>query len=125
MTLKIDDFKSQVGKGGGIAMGNLYKIFLPPINGDAREMNLLCKATSLPGRQILSTEKQMGLTVSKIAYGYANEDVTLTFHCLNDMKIKEYFETWQNLAVNQENQEIGYFNEYTHPIIIQAYKKGN
>ena len=61
MTLKIDDFKSQVGKGGGIAMGNLYKIFLPPINGDAREMNLLCKATSLPGRQILSTEKQMGL----------------------------------------------------------------
>lgn len=124
MTLKIDDFKSQVGKGGGIAMGNLYKIFLPPINGDAREMNLLCKATSLPGRQILSTEKQMGLTVSKIAYGYANEDVTLTFHCLNDMKIKEYFETWQNLAVNQENQEVGYFNEYTHPIIIQAIKKG-
>ena len=62
MTLKIDDFKSQVGKGGGIAMGNLYKIFLPPINGDAREMNLLCKATSLPGRQILSTEKQMEKT---------------------------------------------------------------
>ena len=51
MTVRIDDFKSEVGKGGGIAMGNLYKIFLPPIKGDARSLNMLCKAASLPGRQ--------------------------------------------------------------------------
>ena len=43
MALGIDDFKSQIGKGGGMAMGNLFKIFLPPLTGDAREMNLLCK----------------------------------------------------------------------------------
>lgn len=124
MTVRIDDFKSEVGKGGGIAMGNLYKIFLPPLKGDARSLNMLCKAASLPGRQILSTEKQMGLDTTKIAYGYAVDDVTLTFHCLNDMKVREYFETWQNLAVNQETKEVGYFNEYTHPVIIQHIKKG-
>lgn len=124
MAIGIDSFKSQIGQGGGMAMGNLYKIFLPPIKGDAREMNMLCKATSLPGRQILSTEKQMGLFTTKVAYGYANEDVTLTFHCLNDMKVREYFETWQSLAVNQETQEVGYFNDYTHPVIIQHIKKG-
>jgi hypothetical protein len=123
MGFAIDDFKSQVGQGGGIAMGNLYKIFLPPIRGDARALNLLCKATSLPGRQILSNEKTMGLHTTKMAYGYAVEDVTLTFHCLNDMEVRQYFETWQNLAVNQETQEIGYFNEYTHPVIIQHIKK--
>ena len=120
----IDDLKSQIGKGGGLAMGNLFKIFLPPLTGDAREMNLLCKATSLPGRQILSTEKQMGLQTTKIAYGHAMEDITLTFLCLNDMKVRKYFEIWQNLAVNQETQEIGYFNDYTHPVIIQHIKKG-
>jgi hypothetical protein len=124
MAFRIDDFKSQVGKGGGFAMGNLFKIFLPPLKGDAREMNLLCKAASLPGRQITSIEKPMGLQNTKIAYGYAVDDVTLTFHCLNDMKIREYFETWQNLAVNQETLEVGYYNEYTHPVIIQHIKKG-
>ena len=124
MAFRIDDFKSQVGKGGGFAMGNLFKIFLPPLKGDAREMNLLCKAASLPGRQITSFEKPMGLQTTKIAYGYAVDDVTLTFHCLNDMKIREYFETWQNLAVNQETLEVGYYNEYTHPVIIQHIKKG-
>ena len=124
MAFRIDDFKSQVGKGGGFAMGNLFKIFLPPLKGDAREMNLLCKAASLPGRQITSLEKPMGLQTTKIAYGYAVDDVTLTFHCLNDMKIREYFETWQNLAINQETLEVGYYNEYTHPVIIQHIKKG-
>ena len=124
MAFRIDDFKSQVGKGGGFAMGNLFKIFLPPLKGDAREMNLLCKAASLPGRQLVSMEKQIGLQNTKVAYGYAVDDVTLTFHCLNDMKIREYFETWQNLAINQETLEVGYFNEYTHPVIIQHIKKG-
>lgn len=122
--IAIDDFKSEIGKGGGMAMGNLFKIFLPPLTPHAREMNLLCKATSLPGRQILSTEKQMGLHTTKVAYGHAVEDMQLTFHCLNDMKIREYFEAWQNLAVNQETQEVGYFNDYTHPVIIQHIKKG-
>lgn len=124
MAFQIDDFKSEIGKGGGIAMGNLYKIFLPPIKGDARALNMLCKATSLPGRQILSNEKQMGLDNMKVAYGYAVDDITLTFHCLNDMGVREYFELWQNLAVNQETKEVGYFNEYTHPVIIQHIKKG-
>ena len=124
MAFQIDDFKSEIGKGGGIAMGNLYKIFLPPIKGDARSLNMLCKATSLPGRQILSNEKQMGLDNMKVAYGYAVTDVTLTFHCLNDMGVREYFELWQNQAVNQETKEVGYFNDYTHPVIIQHIKKG-
>jgi len=124
MAVAIDDFKSEIGKGGGVAMGNLFKIFLPPLKGDARGMNLLCKSASLPGRQILSTEKQMGLYSTKIAYGHASEDMQLTFLCLNDMKVREYFEIWQNLAVNQETQEVGYFNDYTHPVIIQHIKKG-
>jgi len=124
MAIRIDDFKSSVGSGGGLAMGNLYKIFLPPIKGDARNLNLLCKAASLPGRQILSTERPMGLDVTKVAYGYAVDDVTLTFHCLNDMGVREYFELWQAQAVNSDTKEVGYFNDYTHPVIIQHIKKG-
>ena len=43
---------------------------------------------------------------------------------MNDMKVKNYFEDWQELAVNRENYEVGYFNDYTHPVIIQHIKKG-
>ena len=66
----------------------------------------------------------MGLVNKKIANGYIAEDVSLTFYCMNDMKIKNYFEQWQELAVNRANYEVGYFNDYTHPVIIQHIKKG-
>jgi len=124
MTFRIDDFKSQVGASGGFAMGSLFKVFLPPLNGDVREMNLLCKAASMPGRQILSTENRIGLQTTKVAYGYAVGDVSLTFHVMNDYKVRNYFESWQNLAVNQDTKEVGYFNDYTHPVVIQAIRKG-
>ena len=124
MTFRIDDFKSQVGASGGFAMGNMFKVFLPPLTGDMREMNLLCKAASMPGRQVTSTEYQKGIHTSKIAYGYLVDEVTLTFHVMNDYKVRRYFETWQKLAVNDDTGEIGYYNDYTHPVVIQAIRKG-
>ena len=65
----------------------------------------------------------MGMTTMKVANGYASDDVTLTFYCLNDMRIIDYFHAWQSKAVNQEEQEVGYLNDYTYPVIIQALKK--
>lgn len=124
MAFRIDDFKSEISKAGGMAMGNLFRVILPPLRDDSRAMNLLCKAASLPGRQLTSTEYQKGIYTSKIAYGYLVDDVTLTFHLLNDYKVKTYFEQWQKLAVNDDTGEIGYYNDYTHPVLIQQLKKG-
>ena len=87
----IDDFKSEVGKAGGFAINNLFRVFLPPLKGDSRTMDVLCKAASLPGRQIQSQEHVIGLVNRKLANGYIVEDVSLTFYCMNDMKVKNYF----------------------------------
>ena len=43
---------------------------------------------------------------------------------MNDYGIKKYFETWQNLAVNQTSFEVGYYNDYTFQIVIDQLKKG-
>lgn len=120
----IDDFKSEVGKAGGFAVNNLFRVFLPPLKGDSRSLDVLCKGFNIPGRQIQSTEKMMGLTQKKIANGFLVEDVTLVFYLMNDYKIRRYFEDWQELAVNRANYEVGYYNDYTHPVILQHIKKG-
>ena len=39
----IDDFKSEVGKSGGFAINNLFRVFLPPLKGDSRSLDVLCK----------------------------------------------------------------------------------
>ena len=62
--------------------------------------------------------------MNKVAYGYASEDINLTFYCLNDMRVRDYFENWQNLAVNQETSEVGYYKDYTFDVVIQTLRKG-
>ena len=124
MTFRIDDFKSEIAANGGFAMNNMFKVYLPPLTGSSRTLNILCRATSLPGRQIMSTERQLGIQNMKIANGFAVGDVNMTFYMTNNFEVREYFETWQNLAVNQQTQEIGYYNEYTHPVVMEHIRKG-
>ena len=125
MAYKIDDMLATVKAGDGLAFANLWRVFLPPIGGvNSTDLNTLCKVAVMPGRQILSTERIIGIHTNKVAYGYASEDVNLTFYCLNDMRVRDYFENWQNLAVNQETSEVGYYKDYTFDVVIQTLRKG-
>lgn len=109
MTASIDQFKSLLSAKNGIARPNLFRVRLPALpNAGKEELNILCKDVQLPGRQILTSEKRIGMKIEKIPYGYSVNDISMTFHVLNDYGVKEYFEAWQNLAVNQSTYEIGY-----------------
>jgi hypothetical protein len=121
----IDDLKALVTSKGGVARGNVFAVSLPPLAGlRSRELNLLCSSVNLPGRQIMSQERDIGLISQKVANNQANDDVSLTFRCLNDYGIKEYFETWQNLCIDQQSLEVGYLNEYSFNIKIHQLKRG-
>ena len=122
----IDRFKSLVSSKGGVARANVFRVRLPSLPGVAssRDISLLCKDVQLPGRQILTNERRIGLQFEKVAYGYAVQDINMTFHVMNDYGIKKYFETWQDLAVVPTSFEVGYYNDYTFQIVIDQLKKG-
>jgi len=137
----IEKLKGVVSKGQGFARPNLYRIILPstvggstlPIVGelinrgvsklkdsiDPQDINMLCSAVNMPGRQLNTHERRIGMINRKVAYGFTIEDITLTFRVLNDYKIKEYFEEWMNSAVTTD-YELKYFNDYTADVIIQG-----
>lgn len=126
--LGVDDFKSLVSSKGGLARSNLFSVTFPAIPGGSptnREINLLCKDVVLPGRQITTRERTIGLTTRKMAYGYLVDDVSMTFHVMNDYGIKEYFEAWQNLAVDQDTYEVGYKSDYAKEVVINQIRKGS
>ena len=123
----IEELKSSVSAGGGLALANQYLVQLPAIPGSSltgRERNTLCRVARLPGRQILTHDRQIGIVQQKIGYGYAVGDVGLSFHVLNDYKTKEYFDLWQNLIVDQRTQQISYADKYKYPVNIYQLKKG-
>ena len=124
MVSSIDQFKSLVNAKGGVARTNLFRIKFPSLPGaTSEEVNILCKDIQLPGRQIMSNDRRIGLQLEKVPYGYAVSDVAVNFHVMNNYGIKEYFETWQNLAVNQQTKEIGYQSEYARDIEIEQFQK--
>tara|TARA_R110000868_G_scaffold88578_7_gene246905 strand:+ start:5372 stop:5968 length:597 start_codon:yes stop_codon:yes gene_type:complete len=123
----IEELKGAVSAGKGIASASQYLVQLPAIPGSSLSgsaRNTLCRVARLPGRQILTYDRQVGIMQQKIGYGYANADVGLSFHVLNDYKTKKYFDLWQNLIVDQATQQISYADKYRHSVFIYQLQKG-
>lgn len=91
----IEQLKGKLTSKNGIAMANQFAVTLPSMGGvDSRELNLVCKDVTLPGKQIMSLDRNVGLFNEKIANGFAVEDVSMTFYALNDYGVKKYFDAW-------------------------------
>jgi len=121
----IEEFKGLISQSGGMAVPNLYRVELPSINGmSTRDLNLLCKATNLPGRQVMTNNRIIGAIDQKVAYSSVQDDVNMSFHVPNDYKMRKYFEDWQALAIDPNTHEIGYLNEYAKTVKIHQLKKG-
>jgi len=88
-----------------------------------REVNILCKNVTLPGKRVLSAERRIGMEFETMAYGYAVDNVSMTFHVLNDYGIVEYFNNWRNLTIDENTHLAKYANSYKHPVNIIQLKK--
>lgn len=115
--------------GAGFSVGNLLGGLVPSIPGlfggnspTSRELSTLCNAAQLPGRQILTMPVTRGIVQQKMAHGYAIDDVTLSFHLLNDYGVKNYFDEWYAQIIDQ-NKDVNYKNEYTRSVKIHQLRK--
>jgi hypothetical protein len=127
----ISELKTSITFGGGLARPNNFLITLPSIGGGrggilgaitgalgARNQNILCRTASLPGKQILTHERRIGMELEKVAYGYAVDDVTLTFMETSTYPIRKYFDEWRKLILDEDGQTAGYKSEYQKRVII-------
>ena len=131
----IEDLKSRLIIKNGIAMANQFSVELPTTIGseqkrlkgiDARTANILCKNVTMPGKQIITLDKQIGLYNTKVVSGFAVDDVSMTFLVLNDYGIKRYFDDWRSNMVSEKGGTKGtvaYKKEYVSDISIHQLKK--
>ena len=76
----IDEFKSLISEGRGLARSNLYFVKFPTIAGIVGyDLGLLCNNIDLPTRQLTTVDRQIGITNQKVVYGYANPSISATF----------------------------------------------
>ena len=64
-----------------------------------------------------------GMEFQKMAYGYAVDDVSMTFYLMNDYGVKEYFDTWRTVVLDEANMTAGYKNEYARTVTIHQLRQ--
>lgn len=107
----IEELKGKLVSKNGMAMSNQYSVELPSeVGGDyvtklngmsGKTANLLCKSVSMPGKQILTIDRQMGIFNEKVVNGFAVEDVNMTFYALNDYGARKYFDQWRSAMLGE------------------------
>jgi len=123
--MNVDQLKSVASKSRGFASANQFMVTLPSLGRyDTRDLNILCTNVNMPGRQILTQERLIGVKGRKMPNGFASDDVSMTFHVMNDYLIKEYFEEWQERVVSQDSYEVNYPSSYAQDVTIAQLKRG-
>lgn len=105
----INELRASLLGNGGIPLANRFFIELPAIGSvQMPQMNLLCKAMNMPGKQITTVDRQINGTLEKVAYSALWDEVTLTFHPRGDFLAKKYFEEWQNMTFDMSDERVVY-----------------
>ena len=95
-------FPNSFGGSGGILGSVLGLLNIGGGGASGRELNILCSNTTLPAKVTLTNERRIGMEFQKVAYGYAVDDISITFYLMNDYGVKEYFDAWRNTAIPEE-----------------------
>ena len=117
----------------GHASTNRFKVELPIINGTPKpgggaastsiaseDLNLLCTAARLPGTQINTIDRQIGMEPKKIAVGRVTTDVSLTFYLTNKYSAREYWQEWMDCVASPTAPFMaGYLGTYGKDVKIQ------
>ena len=115
-----------VGVGGGLLAGIVGAFGGVGGGASPRELNILCSNATMPAKQILTNDRRIGMEFQKIAYGYAVDDVSMTFYLMNDYGIKEYFDAWRNTAIPEEGGSAftsNYKSSYAKSITIHQLRQ--
>ena len=157
LPVSIDTLKSTINRRGGVARGNRFAVYIThPSRGmnsllnfnpatllsnlisgdgvnagdfiqDPRDMFLLCKSCTLPGKRISTTEATHNHNLSKKPYSAATDEVTMSFIMTNDYYIKKYFDMWQEMIIDTsgDHYKAFYKNDYVTDVTIQQLSASN
>lgn len=133
---RIQDFRSEIIKGEGLAKPNRYgvrilteKLFQNPITRPAftamaiREtigdhLDFFCGGAELSGKNFATTEMRFYGPHFKLPYNPIFTDLSLSFYVSENMVERDFFDAWQYVVENPISRDFNYLSEYSTDIIV-------
>lgn len=137
MTFKTDDLRVLIDAERGVASQNRFLVSLPRLEGTAKpgggtatdlievkNLNLLCTAARIPGKNLGQLERQIGMEPIKVVNGFTFSDVTLTFYLTNDYSARKYFQEWSECIVSPTPPySAGFYKDYAKSVYVEQLDK--
>ena len=126
----IDNMTSRI-KNYGLASANKFKVIINPpafgrieskITANSKFVSMSCINAALPGTSFQTHERKIKGPFTHIPYAKSYDNITLSFLVSQNMQEKIFFDAWQNLIMNH-NDEFNFYNEYISTIIVQQLNK--
>jgi len=134
-----DRFRATLTNGFGLASPSRFEVEFPGIGGMTKveggkvndksssdDRNLTCAAAQIPGKQISTMNRAIGIEQSMIANGHTFPECSFTFYLPNSYVMREYFERWMQCITSQKEgqvQQVGFYKNYVKPITVRQYTR--
>ena len=119
----IQEFVSHI-KSAGLARNNRFAVlFTPPAKIQPAGLNkilLFCDSVQLPGANYSTVQNRIFGEFREMPYEKLYDQISLTFYCDSDMKVKALFDDWQNIISNPVTRTYGYYNDYITDMFIEV-----
>ena len=125
MAKGISQFKAQTL--ANFASPNLFRVEITsnnPLgtNSSIRErLSLVCHNAQIPGLTMVATDKDMTYRSNVRQKTY--DDITLAFHCNDDMLELKYFQDWMESMVDPATNRVGFYNNYIGTITLHKLSR--
>lgn len=125
MAKGIGQFKAQTL--ANFASPNLFRVEISRVdplksNSPIRErLSLVCHNAQIPGLTMVATDKD--LTYRSNVRQKTYDDITLAFHCNDDMLELKYFQDWMESMVDPATNRVGFYNNYIGTVTVYKLSK--
>jgi hypothetical protein len=125
MAKGISQFKAQTL--ANFASPNLFRVEIyssNPLGTNSRireRLSLVCHNAQIPGLTMVATDKD--LTYRSNVRQKTYDDITLAFHCNDDMLELKYFQDWMENMVDPSTNRVGFYNNYIGTITVHKLSR--
>lgn len=130
-----DTLRARLEAEKGPAHTNKWMVTMPTISGsspggggvdggDAQAVGELCTAVRIPGKSIVTLDRQLGLEPIKVASGYSFDALSMTFYLTQTYSARKYFQAWLDLCVEPNPPyTAGFYDNYVRDITVKQLDK--
>ena len=136
MDYRTDALRGLLMSEDGLASNNRWLVILPPINGKSKvgggscgnyntnDLNLMCTSARIPGKQIQTIERRVGVVGTKVAVGFEPGEAAFTFYLTHKYTARKYFQDWMDRVISrQPPYDVGFFDDYKEDVLVQQQDK--